>query len=139
MNIVIDTNRFIAALIKEGITREIITNQKINLLFPEFVLEEIYEHAAEIIYKAGISEKEFYTLILRLLKNVRVIPIDMIYNFKEAAENIMGNIDKDDNIFIATALAFNCPIWSEDKHLLKQNKIKIFNTAELMRYIQETQ
>ncbi|MBI2004103.1 hypothetical protein HYS72_01430 [Candidatus Pacearchaeota archaeon] len=47
--IVIDTNIFISSLIKEGLTREIITNSKINFLFPEFELEEIYSHKEEII------------------------------------------------------------------------------------------
>lgn len=51
MNIVIDTNRFIAALIKESFSRKIITDYKFNLLFPEFELEELYEHTEEIINK----------------------------------------------------------------------------------------
>ena len=47
----------------------------------------------------------------------------------------MGHIDKDDVIFIATALAFNCPIWSEDKHFQKQNIVKIFKTSKVYSFI----
>ena len=132
--IVIDTNIFMSGLIKEGLTREIITNSKINFLFPEFELEEIYNHKKEIIKKAGYSEKEFYVLLLRLLKYVRIIPTDVV-DYKKQAYEIMGNIDKDDVIFIATALAFNCPIWSDDKHFQKQNVIKIFKTSEFSSFI----
>ena len=133
--IVIDTNIFMSGLIKEGLTREIITNSKINFLFPEFELEEIYNHKKEIIKKAGYSEKEFYVLLLRLLKYVRIIPTDVVVDYKKQAYEIIGNIDEDDVIFIATALAFNCPIWSDDKHFQKQNVVKIFKTSEFFYFI----
>ena len=109
--IVIDTNIFMSGLIKEGLTREIITNSKINFLFPEFELEEIYNHKKEIIKKAGYSEKEFYILLLRLLKYVRIIPTEVVIDYKKQAYEIMGHIDENDVVFIATALAFNCSIW----------------------------
>jgi len=58
--------------------------------------------------------------------------LDIIIKFKEEANEIMGNIDSDDVLFIATALAFNCPIWSEDKHFKQQDKVKVFTTKELL-------
>ncbi|KHO54924.1 MAG: Nucleotide-binding protein, PIN protein [archaeon GW2011_AR19] len=133
--LVIDTNIFMSGLIKKGLTRKIITNSKINFLFPEFELEEIYNHKKEIIKKAGYSEKEFYVLLLRLLKYVRIIPTDVVVDYKKQAYEIIGNIDEDDVIFIATALAFNCPIWSDDKHFQKQNVVKIFKTSEFFYFI----
>ena len=133
--LVIDTNIFMSGLIKEGLTRGIITNSKINFLFPEFELEEIYAHKNEIIKKAGYSEKEFYVLLLRLLKYVRIIPTDVVVDYKKQAYEIIGYIDEDDVIFIATALAFNCPIWSEDKHFQKQNIVKIFKTSKVYSFI----
>ena len=133
--LVIDTNIFMSGLIKKGLTRKIITNSKINFLFPEFELEEIYNHKKEIIKKAGYSEKEFYVLLLRLLKYVRIIPTDVVVDYKKQAYEIIGNIDEDDVIFIATALAFNCPIWSDDKHFQKQNVVKIFKTSEFFSFI----
>ena len=133
--LVIDTNIFMSGLIKEGLTRGIITNSKINFLFPEFELEEIYAHKNEIIKKAGYSEKEFYVLLLRLLKYVRIIPTDVVVDYKKQAYEIIGYIDEDDVIFIATALAFNCPIWSDDKHFQKQNVAKIFKTSEFFSFI----
>jgi len=58
------------------------------------------------------------------LKYVRIIPTDVVVDYKKQAYEIIGYIDEDDVIFIATALAFNCPIWSEDKHFQKQNIVK---------------
>ena len=132
MNIVIDTNIFISALIKDSLTRYIIVNSKDNLLLPEFELEEIYNHKDEIMKKAKLSEKELDILLLRLLRYVRVIPTDLIINQKEGAFRIIGHIDPDDVIFFATALTFNSIIWSDDKHFKMQDKINIIITKDML-------
>lgn len=132
MNIVIDTNIFISALIKEGITREIILNFDHNFLLPEFAFEEIKEHKSEIIKKSNLFEREFNILFLRLLKYLRIIPANIIFSYREEASKIIGKIDKDDIQFIATALAFNCPIWSNDDHFQKQKTVKIFKTKDIL-------
>ena len=133
--LVVDTNVLISALIRDSITRSILTNLKINFIFPEWGLEEVYFYKKMIMKKAGIDEKEFDILILRLLKYVRLIPTDIIFKFKLEADRIIGKIDPADKIFVATALAFNCPIWSEDKHFKKQDKIKIITTKDLVDYL----
>lgn len=133
MNILaIDTNILISALIKEGKIREILENFDINLVFPEYGIEEIYSYKEEILSKAKIDKKEFDVLLLRLLRYVRLIPLDLILPFREEADRIIGHIDKEDAVFIATALAFNCPIWSDDKHFKKQSKIRVYNTKEML-------
>jgi predicted nucleic acid-binding protein len=136
MNIlVIDANILISALIKEGLTREILTNLRINFICPENALKSIYSYKEDIIRKAEIDEKTFNIILLRLLKYVNLIPLDIINAFREEADKIMGKIHKEDTIFIATALAFNCPIWSNDNHFQKQNKIKVFATKDMMKLL----
>ena len=132
MNIVADTNILISALIKKGVARDFIVNSKNNFLIPEFELYEIYKHKNEIIKKSRLSKKEFDILLLRLLKYVRIIPTHLIINKKGEAENIIGHIDKDDVQFIATALALNAVIWSDDKHFQKQKIIKILKTKDVV-------
>jgi len=131
MNIVIDTNVFISALIKKGITRKIITKSKENLLFPDFELQELHNHKSEIIRKSNLSEKQFYILLLRLLKYVKIIPIDTFIGFKDKAIEIIEHIDRDDVPFIAAALAFDASIWSDDKHFKQQKRIRTFTTKEM--------
>jgi predicted nucleic acid-binding protein len=135
MNIIIDTNIFISALIKDGLIRKILVNSNINFIFPEFEIEEVYEHKKEILEKSKLNEKEFNIILLRLIRNIRIIPKDIIISKKEEAIKIMKDIDPEDAQFIATALVFNCPIWSEDKHFKKQSIIKIYNTKELIEFI----
>ena len=79
MNIVTDTNILISALIKNGITRDFIVKSKNNFIIPEFEVYEIYEHKNEIIKKSKLSEREFDTIFLRLLRNIKINMRYVIY------------------------------------------------------------
>ena len=82
-----------------------------------------------------MNEEEFDRLLLRILKYVRLVPWHIIKKFKNSADKIMGKIDKKDTVFIATALAFKCSIWSDDLHFKLQKIIRIYNTKELIGFI----
>jgi len=133
MNIVVDTNILFSAIIKDGLIREKLLDLNNNYLIPEFLFEEIYNHKKELIKKAKLFEKELDTLLLRLTKYIRIVPTEMIIKYKKEANKIMRNIDPNDSIFIATALSFNCPVWSDDRHLKKQKRIKVYNTKEFIK------
>ncbi|PIO08093.1 DNA-binding protein [Candidatus Pacearchaeota archaeon CG10_big_fil_rev_8_21_14_0_10_34_12] len=132
MNIVIDTNVFISALIKDSSSRELIVNSENNLFFPEFEYDEIEKHKEEILRKSGLSEEDFRNLLSNLLKYVKIVKTEDIIDYKKQAFGIIGKIDENDVIFIATALAHNAAIWSEDKHFQKQNTIKILRTRDII-------
>ncbi|MBU2104842.1 MAG: PIN domain-containing protein [Nanoarchaeota archaeon] len=133
MNIVVDTNILISALIKEGITRDLIINSNFNLFFPEFEFTEIEKHKNEILEKSGLSEKDFDTLFSKLLNYFKVVKTKEAINHKKRAREIIGHIDGDDVIFIATALVHNAAIWSDDLHFQKQNTINILTTSEMVK------
>ena len=130
--IVIDTNIFISALIKEGLTRKLIINSQFKLFFPEYEFIEIKNNKEEIIKKSGLSETELINLIRQLLKYVKIVRDSRIVKYRTKADEIMGNIDEDDAVFVPVALALNCPIWSDDKHFQKQKEIKVFTTKEII-------
>ena len=53
---------------------------------------------------------------------------------REEAIKIIKDIDVYDALFIATALAFdNSVIWSNDKKLKMQSRVKIINTEEIIK------
>jgi len=132
MNIVVDTNVLISALIKDSITRNLIFYLPYTLLLPELELEEIENHKSEILLKSGLSELELDELLSNLLKYFKIIKTEEVIEYKETAHEIIGHIDEDDVIFFATALAFNCQIWSDDSHFKKQQKIEIITTLEML-------
>lgn len=51
MKLVIDTNRIIAALIKNSVSREIIFDEQFDFIAPDYSLVEIRNHQNEIIKK----------------------------------------------------------------------------------------
>lgn len=134
--IVIDTNIFISALIKDGLTRKVIIKSKNTLLFPEFEFIEIKHNIGEILHKSKLSQYEFEELFRSLLKHVKIVENEKISNYAIEAKELMDKINENDSPFIATALATNSVIWSEDKHFKKQNKIKVYTTKEVLSLLQ---
>ncbi len=134
MNIVIDTNIFISALIKESLTRNIILKSDNTFIFPDFEFQEIYKHKEEIQKKSGYSEIEFIKMTSFLLKNMKIMNYEEIRDYYDEACGIMDKIDHDDAIFIAIALAFDAIIWSDDAHFKMQNRVKSLTTEEMKNH-----
>ncbi|MBI3032392.1 hypothetical protein HYY69_02865 [Candidatus Woesearchaeota archaeon] len=138
MKIIVDTNIIISALIRESITRQIITHntsQSIEFLTINFSNEEIQKYKQYILDKAKINEDEF-ELILGLIKQRLTIIQDSILRLKiKEARKIMDHIDPKDTIFIAGALAIDGEIWSNDEHFKKQQKIKVWTTKEIVELL----
>lgn len=135
MNIVVDTNIFISALIKESLTRYVIFTSKETFLFPEFEFLELKNHYSEIIDKSRLNEKEFLSLLRKLLGIVKIIRMKETFAYKERAKKIMDKIDLNDAPFIASALATKAVIWSDDRHFKKQNEVPTYNTKEMLSLI----
>ena len=134
MNIIIDSNVLFSALIKNSWTRTTILNYNGFFLFPDFIFDEINKHKAELIKKSGMKKREFETLLNIIIEKVIIIPSTAFYPFQKKAMNIVKEIDPDDVIFIACALAFpDAIIWSDDKQLKNQNKIKVLNSNEIKK------
>ena len=48
MELVVDANILFSALIKSGITRELMVNDEILLYTPEYLIKELFEHIEEL-------------------------------------------------------------------------------------------
>lgn len=132
MKLVIDANIFISALMKDSLNREIIINSGNIILFPEYEFQEIYKYKDELIRRGGFSEREFIRLTTLLLNNMRIVSYEEVWDYYEEACKIMDKIDPGDTIYLATALAMDALIWSDDKHFKKQSKIKVLTTEEII-------
>ncbi len=136
MKLVLDTNILVAALIKDSVTREILLHPEMEYFVPEFAFQEIEKITTEILHKSKLSDEKFQLLIESLKSNLLIVPETDIKHREEAAR-VMDSIDPKDAIFIALALSVrNDGIWSEDKHFEKQNRIKIWKTKDLIKYLE---
>ena len=134
MRLVVDSNIFIAALLKDGTVRRIIVNFPSELFLPEVVFDEIGNRRRELLEKSKLSEKEFEVVINKILKYVRIVPNKRLIKFRQEAEEIIKKIDEDDVPFVAASLALgSCSIWSDDKHFRMQKVIEIYTTEEIIQ------
>lgn len=136
MKLIVDSNRILSALLKGGSSRKIISSQNIEFYTIDYVLGEVRKYMNYISQKSGLSETEIETLLTFFLENVSIISDEKIKSKMHEAKEIMEDIDIRDSPILACALAIpNDGIWTEDKHLKKQNKIKIWSSADLLNYI----
>ena len=136
MRLIVDSNEIISALIKEGMTRTIITSDRIEFYSLEHVMDEIRKHMGYIVQKSDMNKREVELLFRLFMQNILLIPEEDIKLKMNEAVKIMKDIDINDSPILACALAVtNDGIWSEDKHLEKQNKIKVWKTKDLLPYL----
>jgi predicted nucleic acid-binding protein len=131
VKLVVDANILFAALIKEGVTAELLLSDKLQLFAPEFLFKEFSKYEQLILKKTHRSNVEFNQLLELLKSQITTISKNIITpHFKEA---VKFSPDPKDTVYLALALAINSNIWSNDKELKeKQNKIRIFTTKELL-------
>lgn len=95
---------FVAALIKNSLTREILVHPEMEYIVSEFVFQEIELNKQEILQKSRLQEAEF-ELLLENLKDKLILVPDAEIKHKNEALAIMWKIDINDAIFIALALS----------------------------------
>jgi len=138
VKLVVDTSILFAALLKKSTVRELLLNPLFEFYVPEFCIEEIEKHVEEIAERSGLSVDNVYLLLGVLLASVQVVPAERILKKYKEADRVIGKIDRDDVPFVALALSFpNDGIWSEDKHFLRQKKVKVWRTRDILRFVKE--
>jgi predicted nucleic acid-binding protein len=136
MNIVLDSNVLFSALIRDSLTRRLILEYEGSFLFPKYIFVELEKHIDEIFKKSQMTKEEFDKLLGLLLRKVLIVPDEALRDFKEEAVTIMENIDINDAVFVACALAYsNSVIWSDDKDFKKQLVILIMTTKQMKDFI----
>jgi len=135
MLIVADANELFSLLIRGNIYSEIIFfSDEIELIAPEFILIEFSNNKEEILSKTHRTEYEFSKLLSVFERRIRLIPQEEFEKFIPEAYKLFPEHQKDIP-YLALALRFNCPIWSEEKLLKKQNKVEVFTTRELISFL----
>jgi predicted nucleic acid-binding protein len=136
MKLVADTNRIIAALIKDSVSRSILLSKKFGFCTISFSQTEIKKHEKTILQKAGIKKTDYLELFERLFSRVALFDeTELKAENMHAAFEIMKKIDPTDAPFLALAIQENCGIWSEDNHFQQQQKAKVYKTPQLARLV----
>lgn len=136
MRLIVDTNNILSALLNKGLSRKIINSQNIDFYTLDYALEEINKYGDYIVDKSRLTKEAIDTMFSLFIENVTIVPYEKIEVKIKEAMDIMKNIDPKDAPILACALAIpNDGIWTQDKHFEKQNKVKIWNSKNLLKYI----
>jgi predicted nucleic acid-binding protein len=85
-----------------------------SFFLPEFAYAEAEWHVPTIAGRRRGDHGQALRTLRDLVSVVEVIQSDYYAGFEPAARERLGYRDPDDWPILATALALNCPIWTED-------------------------
>lgn len=130
MDLIVDANVLFAALIKRGITQELLLRNDFHLYAPEFVLEEFDKYYELVVAKTEMTREEFYGVIGVFLRNVTLVPANELKSFLPKAKLVSPDVK--DVPYVALALKLGVSIWSNDRKLKQgQKEVKVYSTSEL--------
>jgi predicted nucleic acid-binding protein len=137
VRLIVDTNRIIAALIKDGASRTILLSDH-TFMTLSFSHDEMARHTPELLAKSHLTEHEFKILTKRLMQRIAILDDEVIRNKLKEAKRVMDPIDPADTPFIAAALSVPYEgIWTDDKHFLRQARVRVWTTDVLMKIPEE--
>ena len=132
LKLIVDTNIIIKALIKDSKVRAILLNPNNLFCLPEYAIEEVMEHMPLLIEKTGLPEEQIKLALNTLQTNIQIIPSEKVLEKWDEAKEIIESVDEGDIPFIAASLTITCDgIWSDDKDLKRQRKVKVWNTRDI--------
>lgn len=136
MLLVIDANELFSLLIRGSKeSKEIIDSTEVELIAPELLLTEFSNNEEEILTKTHKTAEEFSKLLGSLKNRIRFICEQEFKEFIDDACKLFPEHTKDAP-YLALGLKFNCVVWSEEKLLKKQSRIKVLNTKELSKLLE---
>ena len=146
MRFVADSNILFTFFWKNSVFNKLSEKQELNLYSPEYALEEISKYAYDIMQKAKITKNEFKNKREKLTRIIQFVSLNEYSELLKKMHDIIKNLPQDeydeltkDIDFLALALKLNCPIWSNDKLLKKQNFINVLSTKEIISLIDNLQ
>ena len=136
MDLVIDANILFSAIIRQGMTSDLLVRTDLRLFAPEFILTEFNKYKAVIKRKSKKSNDEFERLIEIFQRRITLVPEQEFQSFIGKAKSFSP--DPKDTPYLALAMRLNCGIWSNDKPLKNgQTKVNVHSTHELIEILSQ--
>ncbi len=114
--IVLDANILIRAVLGKHVPAMVERySTEVRFFAPQIAFEEAARHLPTIAGRRGWDAAPLLESVERLRHVVEPVELDIIGPFKDAALARIGTRDPMDWPVVATALALDCPIWTEDQ------------------------
>jgi predicted nucleic acid-binding protein len=114
--VILDANILIRAVLGKRV-REILETHSARVRFFAPASAEAGEHLPGILLKRGIDPEAALAALAELGVPISCIDAEIYGPFETAARQRLQKRDEEDWPVLATALALECPIWTEDADL----------------------
>ncbi len=129
MDVVVDTNVLVSAMLRNGLNRRLVFSNQLTLFSPLYFLAEFSERQDEYLVKAERDRSVFQALLHRICARVTIVPASELNTFRAEALAVCPH--HKDWPFFAVALMTNCGIWTHESRLKDQNSVPVYSTADL--------
>ena len=133
MRVVLDTNVLLSALMRDGLTHTLLLYPDLDVVMPEFALEEVYRYLPSFAKRMGIATPQARLTVELLLGHVETVPHEDYSHEIQRADEILRDVDPDDAPFAARAFATSLPIWTQDNALQNCKGISTISTMDLAK------
>jgi predicted nucleic acid-binding protein len=125
-----------AGLLRSSTSRKIILNDNFSFYAPDYIETELTKHRGYLMKKARLNESDFDTILHMLLEKVCLVSFEEFEREYSRALCVMEPVDVNDTSFLAVGLALHLDgIWTEDRHFLRQDLLKVFHTNDLIQIV----
>ncbi len=133
MELVVDANILLAALLKDAVTRELLVDSRLRLYAPEYLVSETLHHLkadADLRRRIPLQTAELQELFYQLTQEIETVPRKLYISQLAHALKIAPH--RQDAHYLALALVFNMPVWSNDRGMCDQSEVKVYKTGEII-------
>jgi predicted nucleic acid-binding protein len=114
--IVLDANILVRAVLGRRVRKLLVTySPAADFFAPDFAFAEARRHLPAILAKRSMPPEPELTYLESLSGAIQIVDVETYGAFEEIARQRLLRRDVDDWPVLATALALNCPIWTEDR------------------------
>jgi predicted nucleic acid-binding protein len=118
--LVVDANILIRAVLGQRVRGLIEAYaEQISFFVPKSAFEEAAEYLPALAVRRGGDPEKILAVLHSLAVVVEVLESDVYAAFEIDARERLGERDPEDWPILAAALAFGCPIWTEDSDFLR--------------------
>ena len=132
MLVVVDANVIFSALVKKGNQFKVFETNKIfkkfEFIAPDFLFTELGEKLDKLLLQSSLTKEELSEVFSFIKKQIDFVSFSGFSDKLKEAEDINFK----DSPYLALALKLNCPIFSGDKALKEQTKVKVLNARDLL-------
>ena len=113
--VVLDANILIRAVLGRRVRAILETHfTRVRFFAPDTAFAESREHLPEILAKRGIDPQAALAVLDEILVLIGCVDSEIYGPFESTARERLARRDEEDWPVLATALALECPIWTED-------------------------